>query len=191
MTRCFLAIAIAIVATSGCAYAQVGGMGTASPNSGMGATSPLGMSTSGGMFAPTGIPLGAAPLATPGVSSGSSVGACSPTTAVMGNALTSTTPFSGNGLGVFGTTPLGTTDTVPPSSNTGLSTNMCGQAPATGNTASSQSNASSNATSSNGTSQLGVPTIPMGSTGLSNPGLSPAPCPATGNAALSTSSGAC
>jgi hypothetical protein len=41
------------------------------------------------------------------------------------------------------------------------------------------------------TSQLGVPTIPMGSTELSNPGLSPAPCPATGNTAQSTSSGAC
>src|SRR3954469_11942412 len=191
MTRCSLAIAIAIVATSGCAYAQVGGMGTASPSSGMGATSPLGMSTSGGMFAPTGIPLGAIPLATPGVSSGSSVGACSPTSAVMGNATSSTAPFSGNGLGVFGTTPLGTTDTVPPSSNTGLSTNICGQAPATGNTASSQSNASSNATSSNGTSQLGVTTIPMGSTELSNPGLSPAPCPSTSNTPLSTSSGAC
>jgi len=47
MTRCFLATAIAIVATSGCAYAQVGGMGMASPNSGMGMTSPLGMGTSG------------------------------------------------------------------------------------------------------------------------------------------------
>jgi hypothetical protein len=188
MRRRLIAMAIAIVMTSGCAYAQVGGMGTASPNSGMGATSPLGMSTSGGMFAPTGIPLGAAPLATPGVSSGSSVGACSPTSMVMGN---STLPFSGNGLGVFGTTPLGTTGTVPPSSNTGLATNMCGQAPAAGSTASSQSSASSNATSSNGTSQLGVPTIPMGSTELSNPGLSPAPCPSTSNTALSTSSGAC
>ena len=188
MTRCFLAIATAIVVTSGCAYAQVGGMGTASPNSGMGATSPLGMSTSGGMFAPTGIPLGAAPLATPGVSSGSSVGACSPTSTVTGNAMNSTALFSGDGIGVFGTT---TTGTVPMSSNTGLSSNMCGQAPAAGSTASSQSSASSNATSSNGTSQLGVPTIPMGSTELSNPGLSPAPCPSTSNTALSTSSGAC
>jgi hypothetical protein len=186
MTRCFLAIATAIVVTSGCAYAQVGGMGTASPNSGMGATSPLGMSTSGGMFAPTGIPLGAAPLATPGVSSGSSVGACSPTSTVTGNAMNSTALFSG--VGVFGTT---TTGTVPMSSNTGLSSNMCGQSPAAGSTASSQSSASSNPTSSNGTSQLGVPTIPMGSTELSNPGLSPAPCPSTSNTALSTSSGAC
>jgi hypothetical protein len=189
MTRRLLAIATAIVVTSGCAYAQVGGMGTASPNSGMGMTSPLGMGTSGGVFGPTGIPLGAAPLATPGVSSGSSVGACSPTSMVMGNAMNSTAPFSGNGLGVFGMTPLGTTGTVP--SNTGLSTNMCGQASAAGSTASSQSSASSNATSSNGTSQLGVPTIQIGSTELSNPGLSPAPCPSTSNTAASTSSGAC
>jgi hypothetical protein len=191
MTLRFLALATAIVVTSGCAYAQVGGLGAASPNSGMGMTSPLGMGTSGGMFAPTGIPLGAAPLATPGVSSGSSVGACSPTSAVMGNAMNATAPFSGNGLGVFGMTPRGTTGTVLPSSNTGLSTNMCGQAPAAGSTASSQSSASSNTTSSNGTSQLGVPTIPMGSTELSNPGLSPAPCPSTSNTPLATSSGAC
>ncbi|MEA2960517.1 MAG: hypothetical protein QOI46_615, partial [Alphaproteobacteria bacterium] len=54
MTRRLIAIATAIVVTSGCAYAQVGLMGTASPNSGMGMTSPLGMGTSGGMFAPTG-----------------------------------------------------------------------------------------------------------------------------------------
>ena len=137
-----------------------------------------------GVFAPTGIPLGAAPLTTPGVSSGSSVGACSPTSTVTANAMNSTALFSGNGIDVFGAT---TTGTVPMSSNTGLSSNMCGQAPAAGSTTSSQSNA----TSSNGTSQLGVPTIPMGSTELSNPGLSPAPCPATGNAALSTSSSAC
>jgi hypothetical protein len=39
--------------------------------------------------------------------------------------------------------------------------------------------------------RLGVPMIPMGSTELSNPGLSPAPCPATGNTAQSASSGAC
>jgi hypothetical protein len=38
--------------------------------------------------------------------------------------------------------------------------------------------------------QLGVPTIPLSSTELSHPGLSPAPCPATGNPS-STSSGVC
>jgi hypothetical protein len=188
MTRRFFAIATAIVVTSGCAHAQVGGMGTASPNSGMGMTSPLGMGTSGGMFAPTGIPMGAAPLATPGVSPPPTGGACSPTSAVVGNAMNSTAPFSGGGVGVIGMTPLGTTGTGSMSGNTGLSTSMCGQAPAAGSTTSSPSNAS---TSSNGTSQPGVATIPMGATELSNPGLSPAPCPSTGNTAASTSSGAC
>jgi hypothetical protein len=71
MTRRLIAIATAIFVTSGCAYAQVGGMGTATP--GIGTTSPLGMRTSGGAVAPTGIPLGAAPLATPGVSSGPTI----------------------------------------------------------------------------------------------------------------------
>jgi hypothetical protein len=188
MTRHLIAIATAIVATSSCAFAQVGGMGMASPNSGMGMTSPLGMGTFGGMFAPTGIPMGAAPLATPGVGSPPTVGACSPTSAVVGNAMNSTAPFSGGGVGVIGMTPLGTTGTGSMSSNTGLSSSMCGQVPAAGSTTSSPSSAS---TSSNGTSQPGVPTIPMGSTELSNPGLSPAPCPSTGNTAASTSSGAC
>src|SRR3954452_23230774 len=139
MTRRFIAIATAIVATSSCAFAQVGGMGMASPNSGMGMTSPLGMGTSGGMFAPTGIPMGTTPLATPGVGSPPTIGACSPTSAVVGNAMNSTAPFSGGGAGVIGMTPLGTTDTGSMSSNTGLSTSMCGQVPAAGSTTSSPS----------------------------------------------------
>jgi len=77
MTRGLIAIATAIFVTSGCAYAQVGGMGTPPP--GMGTTSPLGMGTSGTAVAPTGIPLGAAPLATPGVTSGASNGVASAT----------------------------------------------------------------------------------------------------------------
>jgi hypothetical protein len=47
-------------------------------------------------------------------------------------------------------------------------TTTCGPASATGSTTSSQSSTSTS-------SQPGVPTIPMGSTELSNPGLSPAP----------------
>ena len=47
MTGRLIAIAIAMFITSSCAYAQVGGMGTPAPNAGMGATSPLGMGTSG------------------------------------------------------------------------------------------------------------------------------------------------
>jgi hypothetical protein len=74
---------------------------------------------------------------------------------------------------------------------TPASTTPCGQASAVGNATSLQSS-----TSTLATSQLGIRTIPMGSTELSNPGLSPAPCPATGYTARSTmgipmSSGAC
>ena len=77
MTRGLIAIATAMFVTSSCAYAQMGGM--SAPTPGMGTTSPLGMSTSGTAMAPTGIPLGAAPLATPGVTSGTSNGVASAT----------------------------------------------------------------------------------------------------------------
>ena len=185
MTGRLIAIATAMFITSSCAYAQVGGMGTPAPNAGMGATSPLGMSTSGTAVAPTGIPLGAAPLATPGVTSGTSNGVASATACSspgMGSAMTgtsgSTALFDNSGVGIMtGATLPGAAAPI---------TTTCGPASATGSPSSSQSS-----TSTPASSQLGVPTIPMGSTELSNPGLSPAPCPATGNTAQSTSSGAC
>src|SRR6266478_4791307 len=179
MTRGLIVIATAIFVTSGCAYAQVGGMGTATP--GIGTTSPLGMSSSGTAVAPTGIPLGATPLATPGVSSGFSNGVASATACSspgMGSAMTgtsgSTALFDNSGVGIMtGATQPGSAAPV---------TTTCGPASATGNATSLQSSASTPATSQ--------PGIPMGSTELSNPGLSPAPCPATGNIS-STSSGVC
>jgi hypothetical protein len=192
MTRRLIAIATAIFVTTSCAHAQIRGMATPTP--GVPTTSPLGMSTSGTAVAPTGIPLGAAPLATPGVSSGTSNGvasatACSSpatgsaaTSAGMGNATAgtsgSTALSDASGVGIMtGATLPGAAAPV---------TTTCAPASATGSAAASQSS-----TSTPAASQLGVPTIPMGSTELSNPGLSPAPCPATGNTAQSTSSGAC
>ena len=195
MTRHLIAILIAMATamfvTSSCAYAQVNALGgatansgigsAASPNFGIGTTSPLGMSTSGTAGAPTGVPLGATPLATPGVSSGSSNGVASSTACSspgMGNAMTgtssSTALFDNSGVGIM------TGATLPGSA--GAVTTTCGPALATGGATSLQSSASTPATSK--------PGIPMGSTELSNPGLSPAPCPATGNIS-STSSGAC
>ena len=182
MTRRLIVTATAMFVSLSCAHAQVGGMGTAAPSSGMGTTSPLGMSPSGGAVAPTGIPLGAAPLATPGVTSGTSNGvasatACSSpgmgamTSSGMGG---STAPFDNSGVGIMtGATQPGTAAPI---------TTTCGPASAGGSATSSQSS-----TSTPVNSQLGVPTIPIGSTELTNPGLSPAPCPAT----PSTSSGAC
>src|SRR5262249_21085917 len=177
-TRRLIAIATAIFVSLSCAHAQVGGMGTLTPSSGMGTTSPLGMSNSGTAVAPTGIPLGAAPLATPGVTSGTSNGvasatACSNpgmsamTSSGMGG---STTLFDNSGVGIMtGATLPGAAAPI---------TTACGGASAGASGTSSQSSTSPV------NSQLGVPTIPMGSTELTNPGLSPAPCP-------STSSGAC
>jgi hypothetical protein len=184
MTRRLIAIATAIFVTSSSAYAQVGRMSTPTPNVGMGATSPFGMSTSGTAVAPTGIPLGAAPLPTPGVSSGTANGVASATACSspgMGSATTgassSTMPFDNSGVGVMtGATQPGAAAPV---------TTTCVPAAGAGSATASQSSSSTPAAS-----QLGVPTIPMGSTELSNPGLSPAPCPATGNTAQSTSSGA-
>jgi hypothetical protein len=192
MTLRLIGIATAIFLTSSCAYAQINALGGATansgiggvvtPNSGIGTTSPLGLSTSGTAVAPTGIPLGATPLATPGVSSGASNGvasgtACSPTS--MGSAMAGTSGsaalFDNSGVGIMtGATLPGSAAPV---------TTTCGPASATGGATSLQSSTSTPATSR--------PGIPMGSTGLSNPGLSPAPCPATGNTAQSTSSGAC
>jgi len=183
MTRRLIAIATAMFVTSSCAYAQIGGMSVPTPNAGMGTTSPLGMGTSGTAVAPTGIPLGAAPLATPGVTSGTSNGVASATAcsspAMTGSGMGgSTTLFDNSGVGIMtGATQPGSAAPV---------TTACGGASAGAGGTSSQSSASTPVNS-----QLGVPTMPMGSTELSNPGLSPAPCAATGNTASSTSSGAC
>ena len=179
-----IAIATAMFVGLSCAHAQVGGMGALTPNAGMGTTSPLGMSTSG-TVAPTGIPLGAAPLATPGVTSGTSNGVASATAcsspgmgAMTSSGIGSTALFDNGGVGLM-------TGATQPGSAAPVTTTCGGASPV----ASGTSWQSSTSTPVN--SQLGVPTIPVGSTELSNPGLSPAPCPATGNTAQSTSSGAC
>jgi hypothetical protein len=180
MTRRLIAIATAIFVTTSCAYAQVGGMGMPSP--GMGTASPLGMSTSGTALAPTGIPLGANPFPSPGVSSGMTNGVASATACSSPGTVTGTSgataPFDNSGVGIM------TGATRPASA--APATTACGPASAAGSPTASQSS-----TSPPATSQLGVPTIPIGSTELSNSGLSPAPCPATGNTAMSTPSGAC
>jgi hypothetical protein len=182
MTRSLIAIVSAMFVGLGCAHAQVGGMGTLTPNGGLGTTSPLGMSTSGTAVPPTGIPLGAAPFVMPGVSSGSSNGVASATACSspgIGSAMTgasnSTALFDNSGVGIM-------TGATLPGSAAPIAT-TCGPRSAAGSATSSQSSTSTS-------SQLGVPTIPMDSTELSNPGLSPAPCAATGNTAA-TPSGSC
>src|SRR5215467_6320006 len=182
MTRRLIVTATAMFVSLSCAHAQVGGMGTLIPNAGMGTTSPLGMSTSGTAVAPTGIPLGAVPLATPGVTSGTSNGVASTTACSSPGVGAMTSPRMGGSTALFDNSGVGImTGATQPGSAAPVTT-ACGGASAGASGTLSQPSASTPVNS-----QLGVPTIPMGSTELSNLGLSPAPCPAT----ASTSSGAC
>jgi len=184
MTRRLIAITAAMFVTSSCAYAQIGGM--SAPTPGMGTTSPLGMSTSGTAVAPTGIPFGAAPLATPGVTSGTFNGVASATACASPGMSAMTSSGMGGSTALFDNSGVGImTGATQPGSAAPITT-ACGAASAGASGTSSQSS-----TSTSVSSQLGLPTIPMGSTELTNPGLTPAPCPATGNTASSTSSGAC
>src|SRR5258708_35860117 len=165
MTRRLVAITTAIFLASSCAYAQVSGMGTSAPSAGMGMTSPLGMSSSGTAVAPTGIPLGATPLASPGVSSGASNGVASATAcsspgvaSAMSGTSGSTALFDNSGVGIMtGATLPGSAAPV---------TTTCGPASATGTAPSLPSAPSPPPTSK--------PGIPLGSTEQDNPGPTPA-----------------
>jgi hypothetical protein len=142
------------------AFAQVGGMG--SPTPGIGATSSLGMAP-GLPVPPTGIPMGATELASPGLS-----GAPAGTMGMTGNGTTclvmgspslgmsgSSTNFDGGGLGVgTGTLPGG-----------GATSGMCG--PSSSITSSS---AATSPTSPGGVARTG---IPLNSVEIGNAGVSP------------------
>src|SRR6202047_4331656 len=96
-------IAASLAMLFGCnpVFAQCGGLG--SPMPGMGVTSPFGLNSAAGPVGPTGLPLGATELATPGLSPappstlGSGFTVCS---AVVGAPSTATTGlYDGGGLG--------------------------------------------------------------------------------------------
>jgi len=191
MMRTLILATTAILLSCAPSYAQMNapGIGTTSPL-GISPTSPLGM-IPGVSAGSTGIPMGATELMTPGISPGpisdtpslpsttcSSTGTCN---AVTGGTSTSTGLFSPGGVGTdatqFGSSSLNS-----------MSSGTCTQT--TGLGAAASPTASTVVTG--GT--LGIPAVPLGSTGLGNAGLSPAPCPATGYAASATSgmaSGSC
>jgi hypothetical protein len=166
----------AILATLlGCnpVFAQVGVMGSPAP--GMGQTSPFGMSAgTAGSVGPTGVPLGATELATPGLSPappstlGSGFTICS---AVVGAPTSDATgTFDGGGVGTsMGTSQMGMGGMSSASSS-------CNQASGAGSAGSLPST-----TPSLGSNVLpGIGTIPMGSTELDRGGVSPSPCPLSG-----------
>jgi hypothetical protein len=186
--------AILLSCAPGDAQMSTPGIGTTSPL-GISPASPLGMipgASAGSAGIPIGVPLGATELVTPGISPGPISGAipslpgttCSSTG--MGNAVTGVTSTS---TGLFSPGGVGTDATQFQSSSlNSTSSATCTQTTGIGATASPiPSTAGAGGT-------LGVPAIPLGSTGLGNAGLSPAPCPATGYTASATSgmaSGSC
>ena len=173
MRRELIAASLAILFGCNPVFAQVAGIG--SPMPGMGVTSPFGMSSAAGPVGPTGVPLGATELATPGLSPappstlGSGFTVCS---AVVGAPSTAATGlYDGGGLGTataMSPTPMGTASAA--------SASTCNQASGSSN----PSTLSSSSTPPSSSAPLGIGTIPMGSTELGNAGVSPTPCPLSG-----------
>jgi hypothetical protein len=173
MRRELIAASLAIFLGCSPVFAQVAGIG--SPMPGMGVTSPFGMGSAAGSVGPTGVPLGATELATPGLSPappstlGSGFTVCS---AVVGAPSTATTGlYDGGGLGTatgMSPTPMGTTSAT--------SASTCNQA----SSSSSPGTLSSSSTPPSSSALLGIGTIPMGSTELNGAGVSPTPCPLSG-----------
>ena len=116
-------IAASLATLLGCnpVFAQVAGIG--SPMPGMGVTSPFGMGSAAGSVGPTGVPLGATELATPGLSPappstlGSGFTVCS---AVVGAPSTAATGlYDGGGLGTAtGMSPMAMGTTSAASAST-------------------------------------------------------------------------
>jgi hypothetical protein len=150
-------IPVALAALLGCnpAFAQVGGVGIPTP--GIAATSPLGMAP-GSSVSPTGIPMGATEIVSPGISpmpsgtlgmSGygitcSATGSASPETS-------SASTYDGGGMGMAGSVPG--------------SASICGTGSASGS--------STAATPSMSPSAVSRPGIPLGSVEIGSAGISP------------------
>jgi len=171
--RELIAASLAILLGCNPVFAQVAGIG--SPMPGMGVTSPFGMGSAAGSVGPTGLPLGATELATPGLSPappstlGSRFTVCS--TVVGAPSTAATGLYDGGGLGTatgMSPTPMGTTSAA--------SASTCNQATGSSN----PGTLSPSGTPPSSSALLGIGTIPMGSTELNGAGVSPTPCPLSG-----------
>jgi hypothetical protein len=152
-------------------FAQVGGMGSQTPS--IGATSPLGMAPSS-QVVPTGIPMGATELTSPGVSP-----APTGTIGMTGNGTTcpiigspssgisgTNTNYDGGGMGV------GTGSSLPGSVAT---SGMCG----TGVSGGTSTSAATSSAPPGGVARTGIPlgSVEIGNAGVSPSTVVPAPSP--------------
>jgi hypothetical protein len=170
MTR--LLMAVMALLSCGSAFAQVGGM-SISPGSPLGVTSPLGIGP-GTPVAPTGIPLGATQLVSPGVSPLTSG------TSPLGLTASSITTCSGVGgsmpqtsFGLASSTNGTTSGIFDGGGTAGTASGACA-ATASSSLAGPAASASS-PTGMGSASSVGRIGIPLGSTELGAGGLSPPP----------------
>jgi len=203
MTRLLMVAMTAALLGCGSASAQIGGLATTPGSSPLGMTSPLGIGPAAPV-APTGIPLGATELASPGVSPMTS--GASPVVPAIGGA----TACSGTGA-VGGSTGLanpGTSGSTTIFDGGGLGGTASGTCAASSSSMAPAASASS-PTGMGWTSSVGQAGIPLGSTELNVGGLSPppdvltpnpsaplstlgTPCPTTGmSGAIGSSSDSC
>jgi hypothetical protein len=181
-------------------FAQVGGMSLSPEPSPLGMTSPLGIGP-GSPVAPTGIPLGATELASPGLSP------AAPGTSPLGPTTGSMTPCSGiggsmpqtsDGMGSLsagtasgmGTSTAGISGSTAVFDGGGIAGTASSGCPANGsNSLAGPAASASSPTGMGSLSSAGRVGIPLGSTELGAGGLSPTPGSLTPNpsAPLSTS----
>ena len=183
MTRLLIVAITAALLGSGSASAQIGGLSTSPGPSPLGMTSPLGIGPAAPV-APTGIPLGATELASPGVSPMTS--GVSPVVPAIGGA----TACSGAGAvgSSIGIANPGTSGSTSIFDGGGLGGTASGTCAANGSSMAPAASASS-PTGMGSTSAVGRVGIPLGSTELNVGGLSPPPDVLTPNPSAPLSTG--
>src|SRR5262245_7536193 len=183
MRRLLMVVTTAALLGCGSASAQIGGLATSPGSSPLGITSPLGIGPAAPV-APTGIPLGATELASPGVSPMTS-GASPVVPAIGGATACSDAGALGGSIGIANP---GTSGSSTIFDGGGLGGTASGTCAATTNGSAGGPAASASSPTGMGSSVVGRVGIPLGSTELSVGGLSPPPDVLTANpsAPLST-----
>jgi hypothetical protein len=203
MKRVLMVAMAAALLGSGPASAQIGGFSTSPGPSPLGMTSPLGIGPAMPV-APTGIPLGAIELASPGVSPMTS--GVSPVVPAIGGATAcSGAGAVGSSTGIANPGTSGSTSVFDGGGLGGTASGTC----AAGSSSTAPAASASSPTGTGSTSAVGRLGIPLGSTELNVGGVSPppdvltpnpsgplstfgAPCPTTGmSGAVGLSSNSC
>lgn len=170
MTRLLMAAMVVALLGCGPAAAQVGGIGTPPGASPLGMTSPLGIGPAPAV-APTGIPLGATELASPGVSPMTS--GISPLGPTTGSTCSSLGSSMSSGIATSPAGTSGSTNIFDGGGTAGTASGTCA-----GISSSALSGPAASASSPTGmgsVSSVGRAGIPLGSTELGVGGLSPPP----------------